>query len=284
MLFKRYFSLVTFIIIPCFLVHAQNQVTVTDVINKIKSNVTCNWADVTVDNIKAGDEQTKVTGIATTFMATLEVLQKAKAAGCNFVISHEPTFYNHNDDLTLHKGDPVQEAKLKFIKDNNMVVWRFHDHLHQTNPDQVYEGVLTKLDWKKYQSNGHFLKFPAKSLKNIVTEIEQKLNAKTVRVVGNPDMVISNVGLALGASGSNSHFKLLSSPDCELLIVGESNEWETVPYVQDAITIGQKKALIVLGHADSEEAGMDYTRTWLQKFYPNLKVKFIEAGNPYWRN
>lgn len=282
-LVKKYFSVSALLIIPSLFAHAQNNLIVKDVIDKIKANVTCKWNDVTVDNIKAGDEQAKVTGIATTFMATLAVLQKAKAAGCNFVISHEPTFYNHNDDLSLHKGDPVQEAKLKFIKDNNMVVWRFHDHLHQTNPDQVYEGVLAKLDWKKFPLDNHLLSVPAKSLKEIVSEIEQKLNARTVRIVGNPKMSISKIGLALGASGSASHFKLLSNPDCELLIVGESNEWETVPYVQDAITLGQKKALIVLGHADSEEAGMDYTRVWLQKFYPDVKIKFIEAGNPYWR-
>ena len=281
---KKYFSATALIIIPCIFAHAQNELKVKDVINKIKANVTCNWADVTVDNVKAGDPETKVKGIATTFMATLQVLQQAKAAGCNFVISHEPTFYNHTDDLTLHTGDPVQEAKLKFIKENNMVVFRFHDHLHQTNPDQVYKGVLAKLDWEKYSSNDRFLTVPSRTLKSIVTELEQKLNAKTMRVVGDPNMVISKIGLALGAPGSAAHFKLLNSPECELLITGESNEWETVPYVQDAGTIGLKKALIVLGHADSEEAGMEYTRDWLQKLYSDVTIKFIPAGNPYWQN
>ena len=90
--------------------------------------------------------------------------------------------------------------------------------------------------------------------------------------------------MVLGAAGSGMHFQALQSPDIELLIVGESNEWETVPYIQDAIEMGRNKALIVLGHADSEEIGMEYCAKWLKGFYPEMKVKFIEAKNPYWRN
>ncbi|MBL0110294.1 MAG: hypothetical protein IPP42_05270 [Saprospiraceae bacterium] len=49
----------------------------------------------------------------------------------------------------------------------------------------------------------------------------------------------------LGAAGSGAHFNMLKNKDCQVLIVGESNEWETVPYVQDAISKGQQRALIV---------------------------------------
>lgn len=264
---------------------SQSDITVNDVIDKIKSNVTCEWAAQTVDKIKAGDPTIKVTGIVTTFMATMEVLKKAKAMGCNFIITHEPTFYSHTDDLSIHETDPVQIAKLKYIQDNGLVVWRFHDHLHRTNPDQVYEGVLARLGWKDYpMTTWHIADIPSKSLKNIVSEIEKKMNAKTIRVVGDPSMMISKVGLVLGAAGSGAHFSILQHKECELLIVGETNEWETVPYIQDAISQGQKRSLIVLGHADSEEAGMSYCKTWLKKIYPAMKIEFVEAGNPYWRN
>lgn len=264
---------------------AQTDLTIQDIINKIKSSVNCEWADQTVDNVKAGDASLKVTGIVTTFMATLEVLRKAKAKECNFIITHEPTFYSHTDDLNLHKDDPIQIAKLKYIQDNGLVVWRFHDHLHRTKPDQVYEGVLAMLGWNNFPMNSyHIYDIPDKSLKSIVSEIEKKMKAKTVRVIGNPKIVISKVGLVLGAAGSASHFNMLQNPDCELLIVGESNEWETVPYVQDAITLGHKRAMIVMGHADSEETGMIYCKDWLKKIYPSLKIEFIAAGNPYWKN
>jgi putative NIF3 family GTP cyclohydrolase 1 type 2 len=260
--------------------------SVNDIINKIKSEVGIDWMKETRDNVIAGDPNTKVTGIATTFMSTLAVLKKAKAMGCNFVITHEPTFYTHTDDLKTHEKDPVQIAKLKFINDNKMVVWRFHDHQHRMpSGDQIYQGVVEKMGWKKYAtSDKTLLTIPPKSLAEIVKTLEKNMGAKTARIVGKPNMMVTKVGLALGAAGTGTHFNVMETTSCELLIVGESNEWETIPYIQDAINLGLKRSIIVLGHADSEEAGMLTNRNWLRGFYPNLKIEFIEAGNPYWRN
>jgi putative NIF3 family GTP cyclohydrolase 1 type 2 len=285
---KNYKSLLTFLLFSLFLqnIKAQNDLTANDVINKIKAEVGIDWMKETRDNVIAGDPNIKVTGIATTFMSTLAVIQKAKAMGCNFVISHEPTFYTHTDDLKTHEKDPVQIAKIKFINDNGMVIWRFHDHQHRMKAgDQIYQGVVEKMALKNAIFDGKtVLTIPEMSLKAIVKKLEKNMKAKTIRIVGNPKEKITKIGLALGAAGTNTHFKVMENPAVQLLIVGESNEWETVPYIQDAITLGQKRALIVLGHADSEEAGMKTCRDWLRGFYPNTKIEFIEAKNPYWRS
>ena len=45
-------------------------------------------------------------GIATTMMATLDVMKRAAAAGKNMVITHEPTFYSHQDTIRPAKGRP----------------------------------------------------------------------------------------------------------------------------------------------------------------------------------
>ncbi len=279
--------LLTLLISVSNIVFSQQMVrpTANEVINKIKSEVKIDWMKETRDNVIAGNPNTEITGIATTFMSTFAVLQKAKAMGCNFVISHEPTFYSHTDDLKTHEKDPVQIAKLKFIYDNNMVIWRFHDHQHRMKPsDQIYDGVIEKMGWKKYQTaDKTLLIIPSMQLGQLVKVLNKNMGAKTARIVGNPKMLVSKVGLALGAAGTGTHFYVLENTDCELLIVGESNEWETVPYIQDAITLGKKRSLIVLGHADSEEAGMKTFRNWLKGFYPNTKIEFIEAGNPFWR-
>ena len=56
---------------------------------------------------KAGNPDTPVKGIATTFMATLDVLQRSAAAGKNLIVTHEPTFWNHQDQTNDFSGDPV---------------------------------------------------------------------------------------------------------------------------------------------------------------------------------
>lgn len=282
------FKLIILLTLFCFVktvkTSAQNTPTANEVIEKIKENVTLPWMTETRDRIIYGDGDTQVTGIAVTFMSTLAVLQEANAAGCNFVITHEPTFYSHYDDLSIHADDPIQQAKIKYIEDNNMVIFRFHDHQHRTNPDQIYEGVVNKMGWKNYWTEGSkSFTMPTTTLGKFVKDLKKASGAETMRVVGNPKMKISKVGLALGAAGTNTHFKVLKDTNCDLLIVGESNEWETVPYFQDAQTLGKNIALIIMGHADSEEAGMLYFQEWLQQFYPNLNITFIEAGNPFWQ-
>ena len=51
--------------------------------------------------------------------------------------------------------------------------------------------------------------------------------------------------------------------DVEVLLAGETVEWETVEYTRDATDSGSRKALILLGHNNSEEAGMERLAPWL---------------------
>ena len=74
--------------------------TASQVIRRIQERYPAPVAD-TVDTVKAGDPATPVTGIATTFLDTMEVLREANRRGLNLVITHEPTFYNHRDNTTF---------------------------------------------------------------------------------------------------------------------------------------------------------------------------------------
>jgi putative NIF3 family GTP cyclohydrolase 1 type 2 len=103
-----------------------------------------------VDTVKAGDPSTKVTGVATTFLDTLDVLREANRRGLNLVITLEPTFYNHLDQTTLLTNDPVYKEKLAFIEEHHMVVFRLHDAIHRVPPDAIAMGLVERLGWKAY--------------------------------------------------------------------------------------------------------------------------------------
>src|SRR5258708_12640412 len=103
-------------------------------IERIKSNVGIPWRAQTVDNIIAGSAETPVKGIATTMMATLDVVQRAAAAGRNMVITHEPTFYSHQDKTDTLKDDATYQFKLDFLAKREMVVFPFHNHCHPPRP------------------------------------------------------------------------------------------------------------------------------------------------------
>lgn len=259
--------------------------TAGEVISRIKENVTVSWSTETVDTYKGGSPDMKVSGIATTFLATLEVLQKAKAEGLNMVITHEPTFYDHFDHTDRYGQDAIVAAKEKFIADNHMVVFRFHDHIHATQPDGIYQGILDKMGWKPYQESErpYIYHIPKTTLGNLANSLRKTFDDTPImRVVGDPDLEVDQAAMVLGAAGADRQIAVLQRDDVEVLIIGETHEWETVEYVRDAVALGKKKALIILGHANSEEAGMIYAADWLRKFIPEVPVKFIAAGEPFW--
>src|SRR5204863_6226885 len=119
--------------------------TAAQVVDRIKGKVGVPWREQTVDRIVAGDPEVPVKGIATTMMATLDVMQRAAAAGKNLVITHEPTFYSHQDTVDQLKDDAGYQFKTEFIRKNRMAVFHFHDHWHAHRPDGIAFGMMRQL-------------------------------------------------------------------------------------------------------------------------------------------
>jgi len=257
-----------------------NELTARQVIERIQKNVGIPWRAQTVDTIKIGSPDTPVKGIATTVMATFDVMQRAAADGKNFVITHEPTFYSHEDKIEDLTNDPVFKAKQAFIEKHSMVVFRFHDHWHAHRPDGVFTGMLEALDWEKYQSpNSRMLTHPPVALKELAAEVQNKLKIRTIRVIGDPETKVSTIAFNPGYSSSG---RGLSRDGVDVMMIGEAREWEGIEYAQDLIASGQKKGMIVLGHAISEEAGMANCAKWLRTFISEVPVEFVPAGEPFW--
>lgn len=260
--------------------------TAAAVIARIRQHVGVPWQEQTVDTFKAGDPDTGVTGIAVTMMATLDVLQRAAAAGQNLVITHEPTFFGHLDETNTfaREQDPVFEAKRAFIEAHHLIVWRFHDHWHMRNPDGVQAGMIQALGWERHASDpgAHVFTLPSTSVEALASDIRTRLRAKTLRVVGDPAMTITKVALSPGAGGFARHRALLQRKDVEVLVIGEVPEWETIEYVADASTAGLRKALVVIGHVPSEQAGMEACARWLRTFVTEVPVTFVPASDMLW--
>src|SRR5581483_9546241 len=62
---------------------------------------------------------------------------------------------------------------------------------------------------------------------------------------------------------------------------GESREWDTVEYLADAATEGRHKALIMLSHVPSEQAGMEECARWLKTFLQDTRVEFVPTKDPF---
>lgn len=236
------------------------------------------WRATTVDTFKTGDPDTEVTGITTTGMATLDVLKRVAPTGRNFVIAHEPTFYGHLDQTTALETDAIYQAKQAFVKTHGLVVFRFHDHAHALTPDPLVAGSARMLGLTPYASptEPRIYVVPETTLGALARDIQRRLGARTIRVVGNPEMKLTRIMLGPG----NGVPALATTFD--LSIGGEIAEaGGNAEYVLDAAALGQGKGVILLGHMMSEDWGMQEVAAWLKTFLTAIPVEWMPAGEPF---
>ena len=197
-----------------------------------------------MDTFKAGNPDTPVTGIATSFGGTLDVLRRAAASGKNLVIVHEPTFYSH-EDITKELTGEIYRSKRDFIDKHGLVIWRFHDHWHARRPDGIITGVIEALGWNQYPTHDNPRRYtiPATTLAKLAGDIRDRMRIRTMRVVGDPNLKVANAAYSPGYTELPVVLQAFDSPDIDVLLIGEIREWTGIELARDAQTLGLKKGL-----------------------------------------
>ena len=119
------------------------------------------------------------------------------------------------------------------------------------------------------------------TLNALAAEIRRRLHIRMLRVVGDPSLKVTSFAFMPGAAGRIKQIDTLRDSRVQVLVAGESAEWETVLYVQDA-PVQQRKGLILLGHEPSEELGMQACAQWLKPLIPEVPIEFIADGESFW--
>jgi len=233
----------------------------------------------TVDTLKTGSKEQQVTGIVTTMFATVTVIRKAIELKANFIIAHEPTFYNHLDETEWLENDPVYQFKRKLLDEHGIAVWRNHDYVHSLKIDGVQAGVVKELGWESYYKQNAVLNLPETTLGDLITHIKTKMNVPALRYVGDLSQRASKLLLIPGAAGGRRQIEMMQKEKPDVLICGESPEWETPEYVRNANEMGEKLALIVIGHSASEEGGSEFMAEWIKENLPEMPVYHVPSGN-----
>ncbi len=263
--------------------------------------------DYTCDKLVCGALDQKVTGIAVTFMATVDVIRKAIDAGANLIVTHEPTWFNGMDRTEWVAKDPVYLEKKELIEENQIAIWRFHDHMHMGKKDEIYTGFEKEFGWGDYRvtitgldrygekdpakanfwrNYGAVYQIPKTTLRELCNFFKEKAAMDVVQIVGNPDMEAERVsvlvgGGSLGLGREEAPMIQMFLERIDVVICGDITEWTLSAYVRDAAMLGMNKGMLVLGHERSEEWGMKHMVEWLKSVAPQIPAVFIDAGEPF---
>ncbi|MFB8373947.1 Nif3-like dinuclear metal center hexameric protein [Paenibacillus taichungensis] len=254
-------------------------ITIQHIIDHLTAEV--ELPETTVDQLITGSPNQKVTGVFVTFMPTQHVIEHAIQRRANLIIAHEPPFYNHHSHTDWLANDPVYETKRKIIENGGIAIYRCHDAIHRFQPDGITEGLVQALGWSPYviqrKPEADILSFPEGITVQLIAEhIKRSLGIEYVRLAGDPKMACRRAAVLVGFRGnSNLTIPLLQQEEPDLIIAGEGFEWETPEYIRDAVQQGKQKALLMIGHAESEASGMKLLSERLAMAYPELPVHFI---------
>ena len=255
----------------------------------------------TCDRLISGSWDMEVNKIATTFMATVDVIRRAAEAGANFIITHEPTWFTGMDGTDWLQEDEVYLAKKALIEQHNIAIWRFHDHMHMASEDGIFRGFEQEMGWEQYRMappttdtlgfgvtgkpDGCY-EIPETTLRGLVELFKTKMNMNVVQIIGDPEMKVSRVGVlpgggSLGLGTEHMPMRYMRLRNADVLICGDITEWTLPAYVRDAMQLGFNRAILVLGHERSEEPGMKHLGSWLSDIVDGTPVVFIDAEEPF---
>jgi len=232
--------------------------------------------ETTVDTFKHGDPEVEVTSVGVTWMLTMDAIDEAEKLGVNFVITHEPTFYTHTDDVEEVGDDPVYLAKRKRLDEAGLTVLRIHDSW-DNRPDVGIGPTLVKLlGLTRLEGDEHKVKVyrpeSATTLDAFAALVRDRLGMDAVQVMGDGERPVTRVGTCFGMSGGLVRLRRYVAAAVDCIVAGEMINWQDVRYLQD-----NRCPLIMTDHAASENPGMrSMTRLVTETF--GVPAHFIETG------
>lgn len=244
----------------------------------------------TCDTVQFGNPDQECTGIVLTCCPTAAVIQKAADLGYNFILGHEPLFYDGWDETDWLEENKVYHAKRKLLEKTGIVVYRDHDHMHNHKPDGIFSGLAKRLGWETYaQSERYFpgsvYALPETTVREVAVHVADVMHIDGIRILGDPDMPVKKVAIVghfFGTEWDRLNIKLIEAADCDLIIPGEVIDWTLGEYIQDANTLGMKKAVLNVGHFNLEEPGMEHMADWLPGVIGEaVPIKFVQSGNSF---
>jgi len=180
--------------------------------------------------------------------------------------------------------DRVYAGKNDFIAKHKLVVFRLTQHWNLRTPDPRAQGLAAAMGWTKYKAGDDGLHYdvPAITLEALAAQLKQRLGTRGgIRAVGDRAMTVRRIGLLPGYTQIQASIAML--PAVDVIVAGEVQEWESATYAQDVAFAGIKKGFISIGRVVNEAPGMQVCADWLKTIVPEVPIRFVSAGDPYWR-
>lgn len=253
-------------------------------INNYLKSLNGGWVDEarTVDTFKAGNPDDEVKGIAVGWMSYIYALKRALELGCNMFITHEPTYYDHYDDISKNEQLEIVRNKKAFIEQNRIIILRCHDLWDKYPGEGISDSWGDMLGFgKPIAGEGYFHVYEVEG--NTSGEIARKVagilkhtGQNAVQLIGPDNKEVRTIAIGTGAATPFLH--MVQTYNVDMTICSDDG----FCYWRDgALAIDMDFPVLVVNHAVSELNGMKRLAQHLSRKYPEIPVHYIDQSCMY---
>ena len=244
------------------------------------------WIDpaTTVDRIIIGDANKNIGKLLVVWQPSLEAVTYAAAGGYDAIMTHEPTFYFHKDELACVDALPDASArkqtalkKRRIIEDAGLTVIRNHDvwdrfpHIgipyawakRLGLPDEPSATIFSEMQHQYAVAPITAAAFAARMAERLKTPPGQ------VQLFGDGGKVITSVGIGTGCCCKIDRFAEMG---CDAAIVCDdgTSYWSDL-----SLAIDMGMPVIRVFHATSEDDGIRRLAEYLRQHFPAMHTDYL---------
>jgi putative NIF3 family GTP cyclohydrolase 1 type 2 len=242
--------------------------------------------DAAYEGVITGSDDDSVSGILVASEPSVEAIRLAIATGKNCILSKEHPFYLYGEYLSVGLADaladdPVFKAKRKLIEDHRLLIIRLASLWDTARPKWFSSALARELGWQPEPGKPGdkwttvCSNIPQTTLSTLARFASKRLQAKTLRMVGDPELPISRVALIHGFAFPTLVLnQALRDPAVDCIVTGNTPEVDhCTTYIRDAITAGRRISLVQVGYEKSDYPGTVEVAKWLQSILPGMPIE-----------
>jgi|GEM_PF-1856190 len=240
-----------------------------------------------IEGLVTVDDHIAVRGILVANEPSVDAIRLAIETGKNCIITREHPYYLFGSGWSkgLEKRleiakDPVLEAKRRLIEENRLSIIRLASVWDTARPKWFSTALAKALGWQPEPAvsgdswNIVYCDIPETTLAAMAKDASARLDAKALRMTGDPKLRICRVGVIHGfAFPTLALSHALKDPKVNALVVGSTPEVDyCTTYVRDAIAQGRQIGMVQVGYEKSNYPGAVEVAEWLKPILPGIDV------------
>jgi len=245
------------------------------------------WVDRarTVDTVKAGDPTRPVRKAAVCWYASYSALVRARDLGCDLVVTHEPTFWEHGPEERRWRTREPGLRKQRLLDETGIVILRAHDTWDNWPEIGIRDSWARDLGLtdRVAESQGHrfhaVYAIPEQSLRQFARHVARRIRRHgedSVQVIGDPDRKVRRPAVGVGCI----------VPDVEMVEAGA----DTLVHCYDGASYWATRerlaemgvAILTVEHGTSEMAGLESLCRHLAGQFPEVSFQYLAEHPRTW--